>query len=205
MSRALWGALSVILLGYALRRCEADFFAFLLTLLSPFMTAVLVRGEMDVLPLLGLALAMQPAGGPQLLGVALLALKPQALGLAVPVIFWSSAHKRLLLGGFGLLFLISLLLYGPWPWTVWVQLPDLYRGGDVALWPYALPLGLLLFFRALRRGQPRLAALATLFVVPYLSWYTLLCAYAILLAQLRRRWAVPLFALSWLLLFLFSA
>ncbi len=211
VGRGLFAAFSVAVTAYAIHRLEGGFVTLLLVLLTPFYVTVLVRGETDALPLAGLGLALQGSFVGQLVGLLLLVLKPQTMGLAAAFLFlFLFPHKderRLfhlfsprqiqLAVGFGLVLLLSFLVYGWWPGDILTRLPDLYRVDDVTPWPWGIPVGLLILYHAYRQRSLPWAALATYFFVPYLNWYSL-SGYAAIIFSWSPRWfAAALLFLSW--------
>ncbi len=197
IGRALFGAVSLICLAYALHRLDGDFVALLLLTVSPMFVSVAVNGQVDAWPTLGLALSLLPGLWAQSAGILLLLLKPQVFGLAVIVIWLKSPFKRqilLICAGAGLL---SLLAYGWWPGAVAAMIPQLYRAADVSLWPYGLPVGVILFAIALRRQNVLLAALSTYFWAPYFGWYSLTGYLVVALARLPRPVSVLIVLLGW--------
>lgn len=204
LARGLFAAFSVALTAYAVHRLGGGFTTLLLVLLTPFYVTLLIRGETDALPVAGLALALPNPVGWQVVGLALLLLKPQTMGFAAAFLFLFSSHKKQLTVGLGLLFLFSFLVYGLWPLDIWERLPDLYRVDDVSLWPWGIPLGFLLLWRAYRQKSLEWAALATYFFVPYLNWYSL-AGYAVIIFAWSPRWfAAALLILSWVWFLLYT-
>ncbi len=197
LARGLFAAFSVALTAYAVHRLGGGFMTLLLVLLTPFYVTLLIRGETDALPVAGLALVLPNPVGWQVVGLALLLLKPQTMGFAAAFFFLFSPQKKQLIVGLGLLFLLSFLVYGVWPLDIWERLPDLYRVDDVSLWPWGIPLGLLLLGYGYRQKSLTIAALATYFFVPYLNWYSL-AGYAVIIFARSPRWfAAALLMLSW--------
>lgn len=207
VARGLFAAFSVGLTAVGVRQLGGGFASLLLVLLTPFYVTLLVRGETDALPVAGLGLIMLEPVGWQVVGLALLALKPQTMGFAAAFLalftlqtaYTQGQYTRLrqLVLGFGAILLISFLLYGAWPLDILERLPDLYRVDDVSSWPYGLPVGLFLLWHAYRRRSLAWAALATYFFVPYVNWYSL-AGYAVIIFSRSPKWfAAALLILSW--------
>ena len=173
LARALFAAASVMALAYAFQRLGGGFHGFLMTLLTPMVVTVLVRGETDAIPLLGLSMALSCGFTSQFLGIILLAVKPQTLGLVIPYIIWTSAHRWTLILALLLFAGTTLLVFGWWPAAIWVRLPDLYRAADLSIWPYGLPIGIFVLYQALKQKRVEYVVLTTYFFTPYLNWYSL--------------------------------
>lgn len=200
IARALFATVSVTILGYAVRALGGGLTAFLLALFSPVVLTILVRGEMDALPVLGLIFVLGEKYSSQFLGLILLALKPQTLAGAAVVAWLHSTHKWRLMAAFALFLLASLLVYGWWPGDILIRLPQLYRVDSLNLWPFGIPVGLALLFMAVKKENILLGALATLFLTPYINWYSLTGYTVILFSRLPRPVSILLFGLSWLAL-----
>jgi hypothetical protein len=113
---------------------------------------------------------------PPQIGLFLVLLKPQ---IGFPVAFfwliqsWSSGGLREVVRVFSpvsVSFLASLILFGPW----------LLRGSDllkrdynIALFPYLVPLGLVMLYWSTRGRNKRLAVLSAPFLAPYIGFYSL--------------------------------
>lgn len=139
--------------------------------------------------LAGAGVLLPPAGG-----LLLLAIKPQALGLAALV--WLAERRWWSLGPLALVVVLSTLL-----WPEWVARVQQSPAGalNVSFFPWSLLVALPLLALALRRRDVTLAALATPLAVPYVAIYSLAPAIALLA---RRRWWAGLLAsaASWGLL-----
>lgn len=213
VGRGLFAATSVALTAYSIRKLGGGFVTLLLVLLTPFYMAVLVRGQVDALPLMGLALAMQGSVPGQAIGLMLLMLKPQTMGLATVFLILLlaknaqrgadpraglRARRMQVAVGVGLMLALSFAVYGRWPLDIWQRLPALYRVDDISPWPWGIAAGLPMGYYAYRKRNLPLAALATYFFVPYFNWYSL-SGYAAIVFSWVPRWfaAVLLLVLSW--------
>lgn len=137
----------------------------------------------------GLGLLLPPAGG-----LLLLAMKPQALGLAA--LLWLVERRWRAFLPLAIVVLLSTLL-----WPEWLLRVRHSPAGalNVAFFPWSLLLALPLLLAALRRRDAQLAALATPLALPYVPIYSLAPAIA-LLARRRWWWGALASAGSWLLL-----
>jgi hypothetical protein len=111
---------------------------------------------------------------PPSLGLLLLASKPQtSIGL---IIYWiilawqTHGYKSVirLVAPVSIGFAFSFLLYGLY-FTRFGGLLGLNH--NVSLWPYGLPIGIILIVLSIRRSQPGLALAASPFLAPYITWY----------------------------------
>ncbi len=107
---------------------------------------------------------------PAMWGLPILAIKPQALG-GVSVIWWKqSSNKIRLLIPLIVVVVLSFLIWGMWP----AQLKPVQESvWNFAPWPFLIPLGLYMLYRAYRSDDAFLAAAATPFLVPYLAPYSI--------------------------------
>lgn len=200
VSRALFGVVTVALVAFAVRRLGGGLSALLMVLLTPFWVTVLVRGETDAWPLLGLALGFGTGLSTTAAALALLAIKPHTLGGAAFILFFRARRKKQLVFLLSLFAFLTLLVYGFWPLAIWQRLPALYHAGDISIWPWGIPAGVVLLWLGYRRQSLLWAAPATFFLAPYFGWYSLAGYAAIAFARLPRPVAALLLLLSWLAL-----
>lgn len=156
---------------------------------APALLLVTYYANLDAIAAVGLLLP--PAGG-----LLLLAIKPQAVGLAAVV--WAVQGRWRAFIPLGIVVLLSTLL-----WSEWI---DRLRGSsagvlNLSFFPYSLLLAVPLLIIAVRRKDLLLAALATPLAVPYVAHYSLAPIIALLA---RRHWLLGLIAtiLSWGVLWL---
>jgi hypothetical protein len=143
--------------------------------------------NLDALAAVGVLL---PAAG----GIVLLAAKPQAAGLAALV--WLARGKWRAFAPLAAVVILATVVWAEWL----TRVRDSAAGGlNVALFPYSLVIAVPLVWVAIRRNDVRLAALATPLAVPYVAFYSLAPAIALLT---RRHWSLGLGAnvLSWVVL-----
>jgi hypothetical protein len=156
---------------------------------APTLLLITYYANLDAVAALGLFLP--PVGG-----VLLLAIKPQAVGLAALV--WLAHGRWRAFAPLGMVVGLSTLL-----WSEWIyRLRDSSAGAlNVSLFPYSLLLAIPLLILAIRRKDLLLAALATPLAVPYVAHYSLAPIIALLA---RRHWLLGLVATvsSWGVLWL---
>ena len=92
-----------------------------------------------------------------------------------------------------LVFLVSLLIWGVWPLQMWqaVQSHSLGRDFNVAPvvllpWPIAVGIGIVLAYFAFKRRDPALSILAWIFFVPYITLYSLLIPFCMIVIRYPR-------------------
>lgn len=189
----LWMSLSLIGLVLSLHRLHFSMTGIAALALSPFLLINVFYSNIDWMVLLGATL-------PPSLGIWLVALKPQ-LGAPVILLWGWKAYRRggvpgvvRLLAPVGLALLVCLALG-------WYRLPDprLYSS-SADIFPFGIPLGLLLLGLALRHREVIFALSAGPFLSPYLAVFSWLPA--ALPAARSRRGSFLLVPVSWLCLFL---
>jgi hypothetical protein len=180
---------SVVALAAAIRALGGREGMVVPLVVSPLGYYMFGNGQTDALILAGLAL---PRGGDLLV----LALKPQvALGVVVPRLRqagrrWPFYVLPLLIG-----VAISLIVWPGWPQGLLAYAPVLVPGWwNWSVWPWGLPVGAWLLWRAWRTGDDRLGVAAT----PLLSPYLTAPSYLGLLAAVAARWPAVIWA-AWLL------
>jgi hypothetical protein len=139
--------------------------------------------------LAGVGVLLPPAGG-----LLLLAMKPQALGLAG--IVWLAERRWRAFIPLAIIVLLATLLWPEWL----VRIRQSPAGAlNVSLFPWTLLVAAPLLWQALRRRDALLAALTTPLVAPYIAIYSLAPAIALLS---RRRWWMGALAnaASWVVL-----
>jgi hypothetical protein len=197
-----WGALVVTTL-FCMLWLTRKYRAWWLVFISPLIIDPIHDGQIDLIPLLGIALGWLANDRPLLLGVALvlMAAKPQACFL-VALWLWLRHPQRVraLLVPVAV-FVASLLIHG-WDWPLrWIKdptLPELVSiihnaspWHSIGLW--MLPVALVLGTWALRlpRTRRNLGALvaANALITPYLASYSLIQVLTFSLLPLGPVWA----------------
>lgn len=148
--------LNVVVLLIAIRVLGGNRAAILLVFTSPVFFDLCGKNNVEWIPLLGLIV------GPELGGMLLLC-KPQSL--AGCFLIWAKRGWRVILAPLGLL-AISFLVWGFWPSRL-AALPA-GKPWNCAVFPFGVPFGLYLLYRAWRADDPFLAAVATPLLIPYL-------------------------------------
>lgn len=163
-----WGnainlCLNILLIALVIRRFHGGWQLMLLVYTSPPFLDLVRTNNVDWIPLLALLL-------PPMWGLPLLALKPQSLS-GVAVIWWKRSTQRIrLLIPLLVIIGLSLLIWGMWP----LKIQSLgHVMWNFAPWPFAIPLGAFMLYRAYRTDDEFLAAAATPFLVPYIAPYSI--------------------------------
>lgn len=134
----------------------------LLTLTTPAAWALYVNNNIDWIPMLGLLL-------PPYLGIIAITAKPHIFGMVV--IIWIKQYGLKVILPTLLVVAVSLGLYGFWPSKI--NADFVLVGGNLSIFPYGLPLGMWLLYRAWQGNDYLLAAVSTYFFTPYIALYSL--------------------------------
>ena len=191
VATALVNGASVIALAVTIRKMGGRDWMAIPLLVSPFGIYMFGNGQTDCLILAGVTLS----GGLDLLIVIL---KPQvALGVMMPRLRRADRHWWAYLAPLAIVLGLSLLVWPGWPQGIAAYAPVLLPGWwNWSIWPWGVPVGLFLLWRAWRTGDDRLGVAAT----PLLSPYLTAPSYLGLLAALASRWpqlVLALWALFW--------
>jgi hypothetical protein len=141
--------------GYRKRMYTAIF----LTYTSPFYLQLIATNNVDWIPLIAFLVPDISAG-------LFLVCKPQAIGGALLV--FTKRTRGLVLVPIIALVALSFVI---WPgWLSEIRMPSLDAVVNIAPFPLMIPLGLYLLWRAWKENNEILAASATPFLVPYLTF-----------------------------------
>lgn len=149
------------------------------------MASVIALGQLDALLLYGL---MIPYG----LGIPLLLVKPQGVFLAiVPRLNrWSILFILLV-------FVVSVVVWGDWWANIFAHRPN--PKGNISLFPYTIPLGILLAYFGFKRKSDALLCSASLCFAPYFMAQSMLPAIAAAIRETDNwRWWTVIVVGTWL-------
>ena len=73
----------------------------------------------------------------------------------------------------------------------------------IRIWPYGIPIGLVLLVWSLKKMDERVGALSTFFLVPYVGIHSLFPYLAVLFTTIPMLWSTAVFLLLWLLVLYF--
>lgn len=202
---ALWLTLSILVFIWGLKRDGAGLYTMVLVLCSPGFFRLVAHGQVDAFIYLGFMLLQEPSLRRQQVGLLLMAMKPQVLGLGALVHLVYSPQRWWVMAPTAVLTLITFVFYGFWPLHIvqnsqWVL--DAFF--NVSPWPYGIPIGLILLAIGLWQKNDRYGALATLFLSPYVATHSLFAYTAVLMPMLNKKWQMVLFILLWAVTFAIS-
>jgi hypothetical protein len=170
IGRAALFWVSLIALAFTGHRLGARPLGVAIFILSPPVIHGLLNANIEWIPLLGFVLPPQ-------VGLLLVTAKPQT-GFAVALFWIAQAWRKggvreILRISWPLLvtFLLSLLLYGPWPLRFREVMP-IAKDFNASFWPYTLPVGGALLVASLRKREIRWAMGASPCLSPYVLFHT---------------------------------
>ena len=144
--------------GYGYRKHV--YTAIFLTYTSPFYLQLLATNNVEWIPLLAFLVPETFAG-------VFLVCKPQAIGGAL-LIFIKRTRGLVLMP----ILVLVVLSFFVWPgWLSEIRMPSMDAVVNIAPFPLMIPLGLYLLWRAWKEDDEVLAASATPFLVPYMTFY----------------------------------
>lgn len=165
------------------RRSGGGLSAMLLALTSAPFVVLFANANIDWLPMLALLLPYET-------GLIFLMSKPQGM-FGLLLIWWHSSEWdrrwKMIALGCGIL-LVSLWIWGMWPLT-WLatarNIPDLTWNISSILKPYGMVLGLCLLIFAWFANEELYALTASIFLTPYLSFYSFTPIVVVLIGRNR--------------------
>lgn len=161
-----WVTLSILAIAYCARRLGADTLGLILIFSNPFFWFYITLGQLDVLLLIGLAVARPP------FDVLLLAIKPHVLGTAILFkakgYLWNGRDGLKSVGYLAAIVALSLLIWWQWP-TLMIRnwQTGVYHPLSLDIFPYGVPLGVFFLAWAWRQDKPIIGGLAMYFLSPY--------------------------------------
>ncbi len=166
--------LNVAALLAVLRRYGGRWQNYALVFTSPAFLHLAGTNNVDWIPLV--ALLLPPAWG-----LPLLLVKPQSMGGIA--LIWLKRHRLKVLLPSVIILAASFLIWGPW----FLRLqPQIHVWWNFSPWPWGIPLGLYMLYRAYQSDDEVLAAAATPFLTPYIALYSITAILAILGDKYRR-------------------
>ena len=199
LARGLIGALTVMICAFTIQSLGGKLYAFLFTFLSVPFFQLVINGQIDALPILGLGLLALESTWSSYLGVWFVAAKPQIFVFAIPIYWWNFKQRWPLLGITAGLGLVTLIIWWMWPLDMLEMARQLYTGRDTSLYPWGIPIGLGLFAYAWLQKDGAWAAVATFFFTPYFPPYSLTGVFLVAYCRLPRSWSIALFVLNWII------
>ena len=190
VGRGLLSGLSFVVLIMVARRYKLSIMKQALVLLSPPMLYTLLHGQIDVL-VLGILLLPEPWR------LVLSITKPQ-----VSIAFLFGIQRKNWLRAIiiaAAVMGISFLIFGLWPLEYARQSVDIIGNGlNIwgGLWPYQVPLGLVLLLRAIERRDERYLMASSPFFLPYAATSSLIGPWVALCGFLKD-WQALIVLLAW--------
>lgn len=168
--RGILFGISLVAFALAAIRMGARPLTLVVFLLSPPVWHCLLNANLDWLPLLGFSM-------PPMWGLFFLAVKPQMgsiLALFWLVEAWRAGGLRQVVRVFApvtLVLLVSLAVFGLWPLNM-LKATEFTTYWNASLWPYSIPVGLVLTVAAIRRREPRYAMAASPCLSPHVLFHS---------------------------------
>lgn len=162
---------NLVVFAYIVRRLGGNLFVMIAFLLTPqFGLKIILNPNIDFLAALGFLLPSQ-------LGLFFILIKPQ-IGVAVVLYWLVIAFKKSLrevarvFFPVGLASLLSIAIYGPYFFQAKTNLVDKNLWYEYPLWPYLIPVGLVLLTLAIRHQKIQWAISGSPFLTPYIASYS---------------------------------
>lgn len=175
---------TLFLIAYVIRTRGGDMKSLLLVGTSMPLIWLMLNGNIDFVSFLGLLL-------PPSLGLIAFSAKPQA-GIGMIVLYFKRYGWKIFIL-LGILVILSFVMYGNW---ITHLTPTVVPGRQFQFFPWLVPLGLYLVYRAWLEDDEAWAALSSLFLVPYYGFWSLTFPLALLSIK-HQRTALTLWIATW--------
>lgn len=171
-ANVLWIAIVVLLTMRCVYELGGNWLSLLIVLVSPGFVWTMVFGQVDILVLFGLLLGSW----------SLILIKPQVIGMSI--LYQIIVARKIDWASIALI-VASFAVSGLW----FIRMTDNPSGysWNLSLFPYGVPIGILLFGLSVIKKDVYLAALSTYFFAPYLSRSSML-VYSIILTSRYNKW-----------------
>lgn len=158
---AIVNGFSVVLIALVIKRFSGNILFTIPVMLSPIGYRLITTGQTDAIILASIFL---PAGFD-----LLLFWKPQVIAHA----FWVRGVEKpkiYFVSGI-VLFAVSLLFWGLWPWAIFQFGKTKLIGGwwNFSLWPYSIPIGLLMVYLSIKKKDVGYGIIASPLLFPYVN------------------------------------
>jgi hypothetical protein len=193
LATAVTNALAVVVFGWGAKRLGGPEWVAILVLVSPPGFFMFRNGQMEWLTLFGVLLF----NGLDLLFIII---KPQvAIGIVLPRLKRAGSNWMRYLAPVAIAGILSLLIWPGWPLRA---LPDpnpewLRATWNWSVWPWGVPVALVLLWFAWRRSDDRLGLAASPLLSPYVNMPNYLGLMLVLAARWPK-WAFIVWAIFWL-------
>jgi hypothetical protein len=192
LATAIVNAGSVLAMVAILRRYGGQAWLAVPLVLSPFAFQMFDLGQADLLILAGLLLSNG-------LDLIVIVIKPQVAAGAIAARLSRAGRRHVLayVAPLIALSLVSLAIWPGWPAAL-LQTSREHQAvsWNVAPWPWGVPLGLALLWRAWRHGDDAAGVIATPLLVPFINAQTLLAPLVIVAARWPR-WFLVAWCAAW--------
>ena len=187
LSTAINAVLNISVLIIANRKFKGGLFGLVLIFSSAYFIRLLANDNIDWIPLLGVMC-------PPWLGLILLSVKPQTLA-GIGLIWLKKHGPKIFIPLVGVL-IASLFIWRGWP-LAWLHSSKDFFG--YSIFPFLVPLGIFMLYKAWKSDDEILAAMATACFMPYFGLYSLTSVLAIAVSKYRT-WAIALWVVGWLVI-----
>jgi len=177
-------AITLVVIAIVIRKRGGDIFSLLLVVTSIPLIWLMINGNIDFIPLLGLLVPPQ-------FGLIALSAKPH-IGIGIILLYFKRFGWKVF---FPLLVIIAISIIAYGNWVVHLT-PTRVPGRQFEFFPWLIPLGVYLLYRAWREDDDSWAALASLFLVPYYGLWSLTVPLT-LLSTAHKRTAFFLWLATW--------
>lgn len=174
---AVNSVINIVVILLVIRRFGGGWQTMAMTFTSMPFFDLMLKSNVDWIPMLALLL-------PPMWGLPLLIIKPHSIG-TVALIWWKRHRfSPWMLAPTAALGVLSLVIWGLWfnrvglPWDV--------ASWNFAPFPYFIPLGLYMLYRAYRSDDAFIAAAAAPFLTPYIATYSVTALFAFTGSRYRR-------------------
>ena len=184
--------ISIIVLGIANWKYKGGWLGLFLIFTSFEFLQLLGKNNIDWIPLLGVMCPPQ-------IGIIMLSVKPQTL--AGVGLIWLKKYGPKIFIPFGILIAVSLAIWHGWPLEWFKSMQGIQKSAwNASLFPWSIPLGLFMLYKAWKSNDEILASMATGCFAPYFGIYSLTPVIAI--AGKKYRWvAIVLWCIGWIMVF----
>jgi len=190
-SQALNAFAAFFFLSLLIARYKGNWVSFLLTFTSvPFLSML---GNVNVDWIVAVAFVF-----PSIWTLPFALVKPQVGVLAILVWFKRSENKVAFILFLVLFLLATLLIWRDWPLLMWKNISGLSLGHiNSSFFPWSVPIGASLLYHAWKKEDELAAVGATLCMMPYFAWQSLIVGFAILAARYKKI-ALVVWILLWI-------
>lgn len=190
-SQALSAFSALFFISLLIVRSKGNWISFLLTFTSIPFISMLGNVNVDWIVAAGFVF-------PSIWTLPLVLVKPQVGVLVIFVWFKRSKNKMVFILSTILFLLATLLIWEQWPLLMWQNIRGLSLGRiNSSLFPWSVPVGAALLYHAWKNEDELAAVGATLCIMPYFAWQSLIVGFAVLSARYKKT-ALFVWVLLWI-------